>query len=172
MNILTYIYDITRNYHTAIIALFLVVLFAYIGYVAYQHYFAKKQKKKPFDNVANAGNKNPVAKIYYFYADWCPYCKKTIDDWNIFKQTVGGTVVNGYLVECISIRCSDDNGDGSPIDKDTTGVQPTPAEVTQLINQYQINSYPTVKLIKDDETIEYDAKITYENLETFANTVL
>jgi len=174
MNIVTYIYEKTRNYHSLILGLILFAVFAIIGYYAYQRYFiANKQKKKPFENVANATNQQPVVKIYYFFTDWCPYCQKTKDAWNDFKTSASGTLVNGYLVECISVNCTEDNGDSAQTEfKEKNGIEPTPAEVTHLINQFQINAYPTIKMVKDDETIDYDAQINYDNLNKYMKTVL
>jgi thiol-disulfide isomerase/thioredoxin len=174
MNIVTYIYEKTRDYHAFIFGLLLITVFGVVGYYAYQRYYVTDvKKKKPFDNVANALNQQPIVKVYYFFVDWCPYCKKTIHDWNSFKSTVSGTIVDGYLVECISVNCTEDNGDNTSSEfTELHGIKMTPAEVTQLINQFQINAYPTVKMVKDDETIDYDAQINYDNLNKFINTVV
>ena len=171
MNIVSYLYEKTKNYHSTIIGVLLLAFFAWVGYYAYNRYFViEKQKKKPFNDVANAANQQPIAKIYYFFVDWCPYCKKTIDDWNMFKSSVSGTMVNGYLVECISVNCTEDAGENQ--NEEYLKGEHTPQDITNLINQFQINAYPTVKMIKDDETIDYDAQINYDNLNKFANTVL
>jgi hypothetical protein len=171
MNIVSYLYEKTKNYHSMIIGVLLLAFFAWVGYYAYNRYFInEKQMKKPFNDVANAPNQQPIAKIYYFFVDWCPYCQKTKDDWNLFKSSVSGTMVNGYLVECISVNCTEDSGENQ--NKDYLEGGQTPQDITTLINQFQINAYPTVKMIKDDETIDYDAQINYDNLNKFANTVL
>ena len=41
-----------------------------------------------------------------------------------------------------------------------------------MINSYKIEGYPTIKLLKDGQVIEYDAKPTKETLTQFLNTVL
>ena len=46
------------------------------------------------------------------------------------------------------------------------------SDVTSLINTYSIESYPTVKLLKDNKTIDFDSKITSHTLEQFVNTML
>ena len=88
----------------------------------------------------------------------------------MFKSSVSGTMVNGYLVECISVNCTEDAGENQNEEYLEGGH--TPQDITNLINQFQINAYPTVKMIKDDETIDYDAQINYDNLNKFANTVI
>ena len=45
-------------------------------------------------------------------------------------------------------------------------------EVEKLMNQYKIEGFPTIKLLKDGQVIEYDAKPTKETLIQFLNTVL
>jgi protein-disulfide isomerase-like protein with CxxC motif len=45
-------------------------------------------------------------------------------------------------------------------------------EVDQMMNKYNVEGYPTLKLLKDGQVIEYDAKPTKETLTQFLNTVL
>ena len=46
------------------------------------------------------------------------------------------------------------------------------SEVEKLMNQYSIEGYPTIKLVKDGQVVEYDAKPSHETLSKFLNTVL
>ena len=46
------------------------------------------------------------------------------------------------------------------------------AEVDKMMNQYNIEGYPTIKLLKDGQVIEYDAKPSKDTLNQFLNTVL
>ena len=41
-----------------------------------------------------------------------------------------------------------------------------------MMNQYNIEGYPTIKLLKDGQIIEYDAKPSKDTLNQFLNTVL
>jgi hypothetical protein len=45
-------------------------------------------------------------------------------------------------------------------------------EIESLMNKYKIEGFPTIKLLKDGQIIEYDAKPTKETLVQFLNTVL
>ena len=41
-----------------------------------------------------------------------------------------------------------------------------------MMNKFKIEGYPTIKLIKNNEIIEYDAKPKKETIKTFLDTVL
>ena len=169
MNIFTYIYEKTRPYHYNIIVSILVIIFSLIAYYAYNKYFASRQKLTPYNDVANANEENNLAQIYFFHAQWCPHCQKAYPEWTKFATINNQSVINGYLVECIEVDCTGDNGDVNPND---VGIGNTPQNTAELISKFNINSYPTIKLLKDGETIEFEAKITESSLQTFINTVL
>ena len=64
-------------------------------------------------------------------------------------------IVNGYTIIFSEINCSEEN-----------------AEVEKMMNKYNIEGYPTIKLLKDGQVIEYDAKPDKDSLNQFLNTVL
>lgn len=41
-----------------------------------------------------------------------------------------------------------------------------------MIDKFKIEGYPTIKLVKDGQIIDYDAKPTKETMTEFLNTVL
>ena len=41
-----------------------------------------------------------------------------------------------------------------------------------MINKYSIDGYPTIKMVKDDQVIEFNAKAKFENIEKFLSSVL
>ena len=45
-------------------------------------------------------------------------------------------------------------------------------EVSQLMDKYKIEGYPTIKLVKDNQVIEYDAKPTKTTMEQYLHSVL
>ena len=63
--------------------------------------------------------------------------------------------MNGYTLVFTEIDCS----------KETEDMKKTTAE-------YEIEGYPTIKLIKDGQVIEYDAKPDKDTIEKFINTVV
>jgi thiol-disulfide isomerase/thioredoxin len=90
-----------------------------------------------------------------FYVDWCPHCKTAKPDWDEVKTQFQNKTINGYKVIFTEINC-------------TTETE----EVEKLMNKFKVEGYPTIKLIKDGQVIEYDAKPSKDTLIQFLNTVL
>ena len=65
--------------------------------------------------------------------------------------------LNGYTVVFIEVDCTDPD-----LSSDT--------EV--LISKYNIDHYPTIKLVMGEDVIDFDAKITKESLTKFVNAVV
>ena len=172
MNIFTYIFEKTRPFHFKIMLSVLILIFSLVAYYAYNTYFASKQSmtSKSFDNVANAVENGNSIQIYFFHADWCPHCQNAAPEWKTFATATNGQIINGYLVECIDVDCTGDNGEISG--ENIAEISATPGQTAELIQKYNINSYPTIKLVKDDETIDFEAKITESSLHKFVNSVL
>jgi thiol-disulfide isomerase/thioredoxin len=92
----------------------------------------------------------------FFYADWCPHCKVAKPAWNDVKAEYENKTINGYTVIFIDVDCSDENS----------------TEVQRMMDQYTIEGFPTIKLLKDGQVIDFDAKPTKDSLTQFLNTVL
>jgi len=95
------------------------------------------------------------AELLLFSVDWCPHCKTAKPEWESLKQEYQGKTINGYVVIFTDVNCTNE----------------TP-EVEKLMNTYKVEGYPTIKLLKDGQVIEYDAKPTKATLSQFLNTVL
>ena len=95
------------------------------------------------------------AEIMLFYVDWCPHCKTAKPAWNDVKSEYENKTINGYKVIFTEVNCTEET-----------------AEVEHLMNKYNIEGFPTIKLLKDGQVVEYDAKPTKETLTQFLNTVL
>jgi hypothetical protein len=63
--------------------------------------------------------------------------------------------VNGYKLNFSVVNCT--NSDDADV---------------QVINKYKVEHFPTIKLLKDNNTIEFDSKISEDNLVKFFNIVL
>ena len=105
-------------------------------------------------NTASSKNSKD-AEIMFFYVDWCPHCKTAKPAWNDVKSEYENKTINGYKVIFTEINCTEET-----------------AEVESLMNKYSIEGFPTIKLLKDGQVVEYDAKPTKETLTQFLNTVL
>ncbi len=131
-----------------------VVFFTVIAILYYIYYITPKTKYHANGENAPSGN-GTNAELMFFFADWCPHCKAAKPIWNDIKAEYETKLINGYRVVFTEIDCSQD----SP-------------EVEKLVERYNVEGYPTLKLVKDGQVIEYDAKVTHESLTKFLNTVL
>jgi len=174
-NLITYVDTLFRPYYTIILVILLTILFLGVARYTYETYFAKKIKNKDFTDVANIPDTKSQIVIFFFFVDWCPHCLKAKPEWNTFKQQYSDKIINGYVIKTYDIDCTDDNGDQSiPYYDDNNHQQSTKLtslRTSEIIRKYKIESYPTIKMIKDDTIIEFDAKLTNDNLTKFVNSV-
>jgi thiol-disulfide isomerase/thioredoxin len=141
---------------TTIIIIGVVILFAIIALLYYFFYFSKSNVKyKPNSEKIDSDSSNNTAELLFFFADWCPHCKAAKPIWNDLKSEYENKTINGYKLMFTEIDCSQET-----------------AEVDKMMNQYNVEGYPTIKLLKDGQVIEYDAKPSKETLTQFLNTVL
>ena len=86
-----------------------------------------------------------------FYVDWCPHCKTAKPEWESLKSEYDGKSINGYTINFMEYNCTTESD-----------------EVSQLMDKYNIEGYPTIKLLKDGTVIEYDAKPTKDTIIQFS----
>ena len=178
-NIITYIYERSRKYHFALMVAFIVAIFIGASYYVYTKMYLQKKKEQKHADIANSTDRKAVAEIYFFHAEWCPHCVKAKPEWDQFKRQYDKFEINEYMIRCYEINCTDDTGD-TILEKDpsiksgdnNTGITPTKIKTADLIRKFGIDSYPSIKMKKDDYTVDFDAKITKSSLEQFVNTVL
>lgn len=177
-NLITYIYDKTKYYYKYVLIIFLIILFLGVATYVYRVMFKPKQDLKAFDDVANTVDRKNSIQVFLFSVDWCPHCKTAKPEWDAFKRQFDGTVVNGSIVKCYHIDCTDDNGSdvieidtSDPKNPISTGIKQTSVRTSELIRKYNIDSYPTIKLQKGSTTVDFDAKITQVSLSKFVNSV-
>ncbi len=134
-----------------------VVLFASLAIFYYFYHIAPaKSSYHPNSEQVPLGSSNGnTAELMFFYADWCPHCKSAKPIWNDLKSEYENKTINGYKIIFTEVDCSEES-----------------SEVEKLMNQYNVEGYPTIKLIKDGQVIEYDAKPSKDTLTKFLNTVL
>lgn len=177
-NVITYIYELLQRNHIfyRVGIIVLVLLFLGVAYYAYNTFYKKPKENKTKD-IANMNDRTGVIEIYFFHVDWCPHCKTAKPEWDAFYDKYNNKEVNGYKIQCIDIDCTEDSGDKSKgVDKvanakfDELNMN-TPEEINELIRRYNIDSYPTIKMVKDNDTIDFDAKITSSSLSKFVDTM-
>jgi len=135
------------------------ILFIILGIYLYNNNYKSQMNTSYSANnehtyVSGSGNSSQV-ELLFFYVDWCPHCKTAKPVWEDLKAEYENKTINGYTIIFNEINCTNE----SP-------------EIEKIINTYKIEGYPTIKLLKDGQVIEYDAKPTKETLEQFLNTTL
>jgi thiol-disulfide isomerase/thioredoxin len=132
-----------------VLALLGISMYYYFTYGTSSSSFKHNLEHKPIDS------KNSQAELILFTVDWCPHCKKAQPIWNDLKSEYENKTINGYTILFTEVNCTNESPD-----------------VEKMINKYKIEGYPTIKLLKDGNVIEYDAKPNKATLEQFLNTVL
>ena len=106
-------------------------------------------------NTNNESGNEKQAELLFFYADWCPHCKSAKPIWEDLKAEYQNKTINGYHVIFTDVNCSSEG-----------------PEIEKMMDNYKIEGFPTIKLLKDGQVIEYDAKPSRETLDQFLHTVL
>lgn len=137
------------------------VLFMLLAIYLYKKYVSPRfnPSYKPNREILDKDNSNMTqkeAEIIMFYVDWCPHCKTSKPIWEKIKEKYENQNINGYRLLFKEINCTKENDD----------------EVVSMLNKYNIEGYPTIKMIKDNQVIEYDAKLSEDTMTQFLNTVL
>lgn len=130
----------------------LVIIYFYKQYTSSTTDSAVYKINRENMHTKGSGNK---AELILFYVDWCPHCKTAKPEWENLKAEYDGKTINGYTVLFTEYNCTNET-----------------AQVQELISKFKIEGYPTIKLIKDNQVIEYDAKPTKATMQEFLNTVL
>jgi len=142
--------DFIRPYQRAILIFILLVIFILAGYYAFRTFARPYVDGSGSADVANYNKQQKELIVYFFYADWCPHCKTAKPEWTNFQKTYNSKTMNDYTIQCIPINCTEETPENS-----------------KIIQKYSIDSYPTVKMLKDDTIIDFDSKITEGSLEQF-----
>jgi len=141
------------NYKKFLLVLFLASIFIITAIYVYKTYINKRSREQPQTVSAGAtSSESKTADLYLFYTDWCPHCKKTKPEWQQLKKNYSeNNVINGYKLNFIEVDC-----DANP----------------ELADKFKVEGYPTIKLVKGNQIIEFDAKPDVKTLDQFLSTVL
>jgi thiol-disulfide isomerase/thioredoxin len=138
-----------------------VIILVVVGYYVYKQQIVSltnptfNANSEHKSSSSNGGTSSGEAELMLFYVDWCPHCKTAKPEWEKVKTEYDGKVINGHTVHFSEINCTEE----SP-------------EVEKMMNTYKIEGYPTIKMLKDGQIIEFDAKPTSESLTKFIETVV
>ena len=103
-----------------------------------------QQKSDDSDDVQNV-------ELYIFTVNWCPHSKKAVPIWEQLKAEYSNKTFNNYNINFIQV-----DGEENP----------------SLADKYKVEGYPTIKMVKGNQIIEYDAKPSLEHLKEFLNSTL
>ncbi len=134
--------------------LLLVIALVTVSYLVYIYVVLPKVSPTFVqNNEFEGGNseKEKEAEIMFFYVNWCPHCKTAKPIWQKVKDTYHGKVVNGTKVYFKEIDCEKNE---------------------DMADKYKVDGYPTIKLVKENEIIEFNAKPRESSLTQFLDSTL
>ena len=139
----------------AILAILFIILSVYLFNDFKKSYFNKKHvlNKEYLNKTNNQNLSKDNIEIIYFYTEWCPYCKKAKPEWEKFSEYIKNFNNDNekIYVKLTSVDC----------DKEK-----------KLANKYNINGYPTIKLIKNNKVNDYDARPNKDTLVKFLESYI
>ena len=144
----------------AILLFLFVAVFVYNKYVAgvlRPNYIANREfpldmtEGESGDGEGTSENSGPDVEIIIFTVEWCPHSKKAMPIWEELKEKYNGKQFNGHKLTFVEV-----NGEENP----------------GMADKYKVEGYPTIKMLKDNQVIEYDAKPSVEHLTEFLNSTL
>jgi thiol-disulfide isomerase/thioredoxin len=149
---------ISANSKNIIIA---IVILAAIGGIVYyiikndmipglNKFFQDSQGITPAPDGIGATD-DKVAQLFLFKVDWCPHCKSAKPIFDEVEKELKGQPLNGYTVTFTTVDCE---------------AEP------DMADKFKIEGYPTIKLVKDGQVIEYDAKPDKDQINQFLKTVI
>lgn len=147
------------NSKYTLFALIALVAFVVVGYYCYKYYVEPKLNptylaNREFDEQVQDGAESASheeAELYFFHVTWCPHCKTAMPIMEDLKQTYHGKVVNNTKLFIKFVDCDEDE---------------------DLADKFDVEGYPTIKLVKGNQVIEYDAKPEKDTLKEFLTTTL
>ena len=138
-----------KNKFLIIFCIISAILLITIAYFVYKKDLFNKIRPDYVENKEFINKRVDSVELLFFYTDWCPHCKTAKPIWNYLKDTT--PMINNVKINYIDVNCETE---------------------TELAEKYNVDGYPTIKLIKDNQVIEYDAKPDKETLLVFLNKFL
>lgn len=142
---------------------FLVILLLIGGYYVYKNNYMDVLNSSTKKNIPNTGSSDNI-QILFFTVDWCPHCEKAKTPWTSFKNSHHNKQIKNARINCIEYNMTEkevgDEGYKEYLTAKSIGAQ------------YNIDGFPTIKMLKGDQVIDFDAKITTYSLERFVENMI
>jgi thiol-disulfide isomerase/thioredoxin len=119
------------------------------------YYVQSKKGSVLTDKEVTTPDGSKAGELTLFFATWCPACKAIKSEWEQFRNDYSNKQINGAVLLIREVDCS----------------EPDP-ETEDVMSQYNIVGFPTVKLTYNGEITELRQKPTYDNLVVFVNSSL
>ena len=119
------------------------------------YYVQSKKNSVSTDKEVITPDGGKAGELTLFFATWCPACKAIKSEWEQFRNDYSNQKINGVVLLIREVDCS----------------EPDP-ETEDIMAQYSIIGFPTVKLTYNGEITELRQKPTYDNLVSFVNSSL
>jgi thiol-disulfide isomerase/thioredoxin len=136
-----------------LVILFLIIIFLIAAITIYRQNVSNRiNASYVANNEFNQSNPGlESVDMYFFYTEWCPHCKTAKPVWFDFKKEMEGKKVKGIKINFFEVDC----------DKDT-----------ETSDKFNVKGFPTIKMMKGNQLIEYDAKPSKDTLHEFVRTSL
>ena len=138
-----------KNKFLIIFCIISAILLITIAYFVYKKDLFNKIKPDYVENKEFINKRVDSVELLFFYTDWCPHCNTAKPIWKDLKDTT--PAINNVKINYVDVNCETEK---------------------ELAEKYNVEGYPTIKLIKDNQVIEYDAKPDKETLLVFLNKFL
>tara|TARA_A100001015_G_scaffold315583_1_gene427756 strand:- start:2166 stop:2678 length:513 start_codon:yes stop_codon:yes gene_type:complete len=149
------------NWKIVSAVILLVIVLTYI--MRFRKNEGMEVNNKEYQNNQDNQDNRKEAKLYFFYADWCPHCrtaKQPGGPWNKFTEKHNDVIIKGdYDVFIEEVDCSSDDNKH----KGRYGVK-------EMMHKYKVEGYPTIILVKDGDHYLYDTKPDADRIEEFVDT--
>ena len=136
-----------------LVILFLIIIFLIAAITVYRRYVSDRLNASYVANNEFNTNKQGLESVdmYFFYTEWCPHCKTAKPIGYDFKKEMEGKNVKGIKLNFYEVDC----------DKDS-----------ETSDKFNVKGFPTIKMMKGNQLIEYDAKPSKATLHEFVRTSL
>ena len=109
----------------------------------YYKFSRKSTTNTDVKNIQNFSNKDNVPKIINFNTSWCYWSKKVQPVWEELT-----TSMKGKDIEVLDVKCDLD-------------------ENRELCERYQVEGFPTIKLVIGNSILDYEGDRSLDDLKKF-----
>lgn len=143
--------------------LFLVILLIISASYVYKKNYLDVLNLGSKKNIPNTGSTDNI-QILFFTVDWCPHCKKAKTPWDNFHANHHNKQMKNAHITCIKYDMTEKQP-GDPAYREYQTAK-------SMGEKYKVEGFPTIKMLRGDQVIDFDAKITSYSLEKFVENMI